>query len=165
VEQIGIGLVAAGMVLTASQVGGVFGRPFWGWLADLTRSCFGVLSVLAGVMIATCLLALALPGWPLAAACALFFVLGSTASGWNGAFMAEVARLSPRKDISMATAGSLVFVNFGKMIGPILFTNIYLLSGSYALVFGLLALPAAIGLACVLAAHYMTARKLITVES
>lgn len=163
VEQFGIGLITAGIVLTASQAGGVFGRVFWGWLADVTRSCFGVLSVLAGVMIATCLLVLALkPGWPIAVACALFFVLGSTASGWNGAFMAEVARLSPRKDVSTTTAGSLVFVNFGKMIGPIVFTNVYLLAGSYTLVFGLLALPAAIGLACVAAAHYITARTELT---
>lgn len=159
VEQFGIGLITAGIVLTASQAGGVFGRVFWGWLADVTRNCFGVLSVLAGVMIATCLLVLALkPGWPIAAACALFFVLGSTASGWNGAFMAEVARLSPRKDVSTTTAGSLVFVNFGKMIGPIVFTNVYLLAGSYTLLFGMLALPAAIGLACVLAAHHLSAR-------
>lgn len=161
VEQMGIGLVTAGIVLTASQVGGVFGRMFWGWLADVARSCYGVLAVLAGVMMATCLLVLALgPGWPLAASCALFFVLGSTASGWNGAFMAEVARLSPRKEISTATAGSLVFVNFGKMVGPIAFTSLYLLTGSYTLLFGLLALPAAIGLACVLAGHHASARAL-----
>lgn len=159
VEQFGIGLVAAGIVLTASQVGGVFGRLFWGWIADVARNCFTALAVLAGVMISACLLVPALdPGWPLVVACALFFVLGSTASGWNGAFMAEVARLSPRREISAATGGSLVFVNIGKMIGPIVFTNIYLLAGNYTLLFGMLALPAALGLACVLAAHNVSAR-------
>jgi MFS family permease len=152
VEQLGIDLVTAGLVLTASQAGGVFGRPFWGWIADVTGNCFGTLSVLAGVMAATCGLALLLPGWPVVAACVLFFVLGSTASGWNGAFMAEVARLAPRREVPTATAGSLVFVNVGKMVGPILFTSTYLLVGNYALVFALLALPAAIGLACVFAA-------------
>lgn len=158
VEQLGIGLVTAGLVLTASQAGGVFGRLFWGWLADATRNCFGVLAVLAVVMIAACLSGLALgPGWPVAASCALFFVLGSTASGWNGAFMAEVARLAPRREVPTATAGALVFVNVGKMAGPILFTSAYLLAGSYTLVFGLLALPAAAGLACVLAAHRLSA--------
>lgn len=159
VEQLGIDLVTAGIVLTASQAGGVFGRPFWGWLADVTRSCFGVLSVLAAVMSATCLLVLALPGWPVTAACVLFFVLGSTASGWNGAFMAEVAHLSPRRELPTATAGSLVYVNVGKMVGPILFTNVYLLSGSYTLVFGLLALPAAVGLACVFAAQQLAVSR------
>ena len=111
------------------------------------------------IVLATCLLVLALDSsWPVGVACALFFVLGSTASGWNGAFMAEVARLSPRKEVSTATAGSLVFVNFGKMVGPIAFTSVYLLSGSYTFVFGMLALPTAIGLACVLAAHHLGGR-------
>lgn len=159
VERIGIDLVAAGMVLTASQVGGVFGRPFWGWLADTARNCFVVLAILAAVMFTACLLVPILqPGWPLAVACVLFFVLGSTASGWNGAFLAEVARLAPRREVPLATAGSLVFVNLGKLIGPIVFTTIYFATGDYLLVFGLLALPAAIGMGCVLGAHAITAR-------
>jgi predicted MFS family arabinose efflux permease len=153
-EEVGIGLIEAGIVLTASQVGGVAGRVFWGWLADVTRSCFGVLTVLAAVMLAACLLAYFITtGWPILAACALFFVIGSTASGWNGAFLAEVARLTPRPAISRMTGGSLAYVNVCKMLGPIVFTNVYLASGSYALAFGLLAVPAGVGLACVLAAR------------
>jgi len=153
-EEMKMGLIEAGIVLTASQVGGVTGRVFWGWLADLTRSCFGVLAVLAAVMLAACLAVLAItPDWPLAVSCALFFVIGSTASGWNGAFLAEIVRLCPRHEISSATGGSLVFVNVGKMLGPIAFTNAYLAGGSYTLAFALLAVPAGVGLACVLAAH------------
>jgi predicted MFS family arabinose efflux permease len=153
-EEIGLTLIAAGIVLTASQVGGVAGRVFWGWLADVTRSCFGVLAVLAAVMLAACALAyFVTAGWSLLAACTLFFVIGSTASGWNGAFLAEVARLTPRPRISRMTGGSLAYVNVCKMVGPILFTNVYLASGSYSLAFALLAAPAGIGLACVLAAR------------
>lgn len=151
-EEMRLGLVEAGIVLMASQVGGVTGRVFWGWLSDVTRNCFTVLSVLAAVMLAAALLCIAItPMWPIAASCALFFVFGSTASGWNGAFLAEVARLAPRRTVSSATGGSLFFVNIGKMLGPIAFTNAYVLGGSYALAFGLLALPAAAGLACLLA--------------
>lgn len=152
VEQLKFGLIEAGIVLMASQVGGVIGRVFWGWLADLTRSCFTALSVLGAVMLGSALLCVALtPASPFALACALFFVFGSTASGWNGAFLAEVARLAPRDAISRATGGSLVFVNVGKMLGPIAFANAYVAGGSYLVAFGLLALPAAAGLACVLA--------------
>ena len=154
VEQIGIGLIEAGIVLMASQVGGVSGRIFWGWVADLTQDCFTTLAVLAGVLLAACLATFALtPAWPLFAACGLFFVLGSTASGWNGAFLAEVAQLAPPGAISSATGGSLVFVNVGKMLGPIAFTNAYFLTGSYVLAFGLLALPAAGALACLVGAR------------
>lgn len=157
-EELGFGLIMAGVVLMASQVGGVIGRVFWGWVADLTRDCFTALSLLGGVMLAAGLLCFALaPAWPLAAVCALFFVFGSTASGWNGAFLAEVARIAPRGAISSATGGSLVFVNVGKMLGPIMFANAYALAGSYVYAFGLLALPAAAGLACLLAARPGTA--------
>ena len=153
-EELGWGLIEAGIVLTASQVGGVTGRVFWGWLADLTGNCFGMLSLLGVVMTASALGCYALtPQWSMVGACALFFVLGSTASGWNGAFLAEVARLAPRESISVATGGSLVFVNTGKAIGPIAFANAFLLTGNYQSGFVLLALPAAIGLWCVWTAH------------
>lgn len=153
-EELGLGLIAAGVVLMASQVGGVIGRVFWGWVADLTRDCFTALAILGGVMLAAALICFALtPAWPLAASCLVFFVFGSTASGWNGAFLAEVARLAPGGAISTATGGSLVFVNVGKMLGPIAFANAYVLGGSYLFAFGLLALPAAAGLACLLAAR------------
>jgi MFS family permease len=153
-EEMRLGLIQAGVVLMASQLGGVFGRVFWGWLADLTRHCFAVLAALAAVMLGASLLCVAItPHWPIILSGILFFILGSTASGWNGAFLAEVARQSPRRAISSATGGSLVFVNIGKMLGPIAFTNAYLMGGSYAIAFGLLALPAAAGLACVWIAH------------
>lgn len=154
VEEMGYTLVAAGVVLTASQVAGVAGRVFWGWLADLTRNCYTVLSILSVVMLAAALLCLALtPAWPMALACALFFVFGCTASGWNGAFLAEVARLTPRHEISKVTGGSLFFVNIGKMLGPIAVANAYVLTGSYVIAFALLAVPAAASLACLLGAR------------
>jgi MFS family permease len=154
VEEMRSGLIEAGIVLTASQAGGVAGRVFWGWLADLARNCYTVLATLAAVMIAACLLVLAVsPAWPLAGVCALFLVFGSTASGWNGAFLAEVARLSPRERISSATGGSLMFVNFGKMVGPLAFTQALAAVQSYAAAFALLALPVAAGLACLLGAR------------
>jgi hypothetical protein len=87
------------------------------------------------------------------AACLLFFVMGSTASGWNGAFLGEVARLAPPDQISPLTGGSLVYVNTGKAIGPIACANVFLLTGDYTLTFALLAVPAAVGTACVWAAH------------
>lgn len=165
-EEVGFGLIQAGIVLTASQVGGVAGRVFWGWLADVTRSCFAVLAVLAAVMLAACVLAYFItPRWAILTSCMLFFVIGSTASGWNGAFLAEVARLAPRPAISRLTGGSLAYVNVCKMVGPIVFTNAYLASGSYALTFALLALPAAIGLGCVLAARRDELRIAATASS
>jgi MFS family permease len=157
-EEMGYTLMTAGLVLTASQVAGVAGRVFWGWVADITRNCYTALSVLSAAMIAAALLCFTLtPAWPLAMSCALFFVFGSTASGWNGAFLAEVARVAPAHAVSRATGGSLFYVNVGKMLGPIAVANAYALSGSYSTAFGLLAVPAAAALGCLLAARSMPA--------
>jgi hypothetical protein len=105
-------------------------------------------------MIAAAILCFAIqPGWPLLAACVLFFVFGSTASGWNGAFLAEVARLAPSHAVSKATGGSLFFVNIGKLLGPIAVANAYASSGSYSSAFGLLVLPCIVALGCLFAAR------------
>jgi hypothetical protein len=64
----------------------------------------------------------------------------------------------PLGGILTAAVTPAIAVNFGKMVGPIAFTSIYLLVDSYTLVFGMLALPAAIGLACVFAAHHFGSR-------
>jgi MFS family permease len=153
-EELGWGLIQAGLVLTASQVGGVAGRLFWGWMADRMGDAFAALIVLGVVMFVSSALCLALtPQWPMLGACALFFVMGSTASGWNGAFLAEIARIAPREQISPLTGGSLVYVNSGKAVGPIACANVFLLTGDYTITFALLAVPAAAGLWCVWSAH------------
>jgi MFS family permease len=138
-------------VLGASQIAGVAGRVFWGWIADVVRNCYTSLAILAAVMLGGTLACFFIaPGWSLAASCVLFFVLGVTAAGWSGAFLAEVARIAPPNAVSRATGGSLFFVNVGKLLGPMLMTSAYAFSGSYAATFGLLALLAAAALACLL---------------
>jgi predicted MFS family arabinose efflux permease len=157
-EEVGYTLVAAGTVLAASQIAGIAGRVFWGWIADVARNCYTALAILAAVMLCGSLSCFFIaPGWPLAAACALFFVLGATAAGWSGAFLAEVARIAPPSAVGRATGGSLFFVNVGKLLGPILMTTAYALSGSYAATFGLLALLAAAALTCLLTGRNLPA--------
>jgi MFS family permease len=158
-EELGWGLIAAGLVLTASQVGGVAGRVFWGWLADHIGNAFRSMVILAVVMVVAALACgLLTPRWPMFAACLLFFVFGSTASGWNGAFLAEIARIVPPAQISPMTGGALIYVNTGKAIGPIACANVFLLTGDYTLTFALLALPATFGLWCVWKAERLLAR-------
>jgi len=154
VEEMKLGLVQAGFILMASQAGGIAGRLFWGWIADVLRDCFKALTLLGTVMAVTTLLCAAItPAWPVAASCVLFFVLGTTASGWNGAFLAEVARLVPPQSVSAATGGSLFLVNIGKFLGPIVFTLAYQLTGNYSNTFALMAIPSAAGLVFVLLAR------------
>jgi predicted MFS family arabinose efflux permease len=154
VEEIGFGLVAAGLVLAASQIGGIIGRLFWGWLADWLRDCIFALTALTLVMTLACVLVVPVSAaWPLLAVYALFFVLGSTSSGWNGAFLAEVAQWSPRHAVSATTGASLLFVNVGTILGASAFTNVYALTGAYTWAFGFQVVPSVAGLACLLAAR------------
>jgi MFS family permease len=159
-EDVGYSLVAAGFVLTVSQVGGVAGRIFWGWTADRWGNCIATLLTLCFIMaLGTALCAFVDRSWPLLLVYALFFVLGSTASGWNGAFLAEVARLSPTGHVGSATGGSLFFVNCGKMIGPIFVTQAYVLAGSYSLAFASIALPSLLAFAFLAAAGRIHAAR------
>jgi MFS family permease len=156
VEELGYSLVAAGFILTVSQVGGVVGRIFWGWLADRIGSCLfalGLLCVLMGVSAVSC--ALFTSTTPIVWVYLSLFVLGATASGWNGAYLAEIARSSPAGAIAAATGASLFVVNIGKLAGPIVFAQAMLWFQSYRATFAALALPAAFALLCVyLAALY-----------
>ncbi len=142
-EELGMPLVQAGLMLTLSQIGGALGRLFWGWIADRSGECLRVMMVIAGLLAATALATATLQtGWPVIGTYALFFVLGGTVSGYHGAFLAEVARLSPPGRASAGTGGTLVLTNTSSIIMPIIFANVFAAIHSYSLTFGLLAIPA-----------------------
>ena len=153
-EQFALTLVEAGWILTVSQLGGTFGRPFWGWLADRRRDCLTVLALLACTLALATLCVGTLPwGWPRPLVYVLFFVFGATASGWNGAFLGEVARAAPPGLVSTATGGSLFFVNVASITAPIVFANIYAATTNYSLTFALLTATSAASIGCLLRAR------------
>ncbi|MES2186698.1 MAG: MFS transporter [Pseudomonadota bacterium] len=136
---LGYGLVAAGLVHTVSQSGGMVGRVLWGFVADRWLDAPTMLAILAAVMcvasLATALLAPWLPVW---AVCAVLLVYGATAVGWNGVFLAEVARQAPPGMAAMATGGTLAVTFLGSVIGPPLFGALSAWYGSYRAGFGAL---------------------------
>lgn len=151
VQEAGYGLVAAGVMLSVAQGAGVTGRIVWGWIADRTGHCLSLLLKLSAVMVVCCaVMALVTPQWPRAWMALLFLLFGASAVGWNGLFLAEVARLSPPGKVSVATSGAMVWNFAGILIGPALFTLIYRCNGSYAATFGLLSLFALGGFVCLL---------------
>jgi sugar phosphate permease len=149
VDEAGYTLVAAGVMLSLVQASGVGGRILWGWLGDRTRDSPGVLAKISMIMTACCVLvAFVTPETPAWLTALVFMTFGATAVGWNGVFMAEVARCSPRGLVSVATGGAMVWNFAGILIGPAAFATVYARVGSYAWTYGLLALVAAAG--CVL---------------
>ena len=67
---------------------------------------------------------------------------GATAIGWNGVYLAEVARQAPRGRAGEATGGTLFFTFSGVLVGPPIFA--FLVEGgvSYSVAFLLVAVPA-----------------------
>ncbi len=94
-----------------------------------------------------------IPALPLIWVYVLFAVMGATSGCWPGVILAEVGRLAPQGQVSLAISGSLVITNVGKFAGPIIFANVYVLTRSYGIAFASLIVPAAVALYCLLAAR------------
>ncbi|MDE1904626.1 MAG: MFS transporter [Alphaproteobacteria bacterium] len=144
-ERAGMALVAAGVVMAVLQAAGIVGRVLWGWTADRLLSARRALSLL-GLTIgaAGAVLALIGPGWPFALVLAVAAALGAVALGWNGVFLAEVARLAPAGSAGMATGGALALTFVGALLGPPLFGAIIDMTGSYRVAFFVVAAAAAL---------------------
>lgn len=136
-------LVLAGLVLSVSQLASVVGRIGWGVAADrlLTRRI--MLGLLGAGMGLCCIAAVwASPAWPRWVLFAFAAMFGATAVGWNGVWVAEVARLAPPGKVSEATGGSLFFTFLGVVVTPPLFNAILEASGSYGIAYAAFGLPA-----------------------
>ncbi len=140
-------LVAAGLMFSAAQIAGVLGRVLWGAVADHVVEPRRVLAML-GLTMALCGVAAALftVSWPFPAVLAVCVLYGATAVGWNGVFLAEVARLAPEGRVAIVTGGTQFFTFAGVLIGPPVFGAIAAATGSYSAGFVLIAaLPLAAG--------------------
>jgi MFS family permease len=148
VEELGWTLVAAGGFAALMQIGGVAGRIAWSLIADYTGRGIEVL-ITIGVASAACALLLTslTVAWPALALAALLFAFGFCLVGWNGLYMAEVARAVRPENVSLATGGVLVFSFAGIVLGPAAFATVYKAVGSYALTFGAFALLPLVGAA------------------
>lgn len=143
VESFALSLVVAGAVLAASQVTSVLARIAWGIFADRFASRRATLGLLGIGMGTTAIAALAAaPTWPLWALFAYAMVYGATAVGWNGVFLAEIARLAPPGRVSDATGGSAFFTFLGVVITPPLFHLVLSATSSYGLTYALFGVPA-----------------------
>lgn len=140
VEEQGYALVAAGIAFSAMQAAGVIARIGWGWIADRYIAARLVLSGIglgsAGLVVAVALFG---PDWPFAAVVGVCVAAGATVSGWNGVFLAEIARVAPAGQVSAATGGTIFFTYFGLVAAPSLFSAIVGVTDSYRAAFVVIA--------------------------
>ncbi|MGA8515730.1 MAG: MFS transporter [Burkholderiaceae bacterium] len=129
----------AGSVLALSQLGGVLGRIAWGFVADRFLRPLTMLSLLALVSATASLVTASLVQWsvppPGLFLAALMFIFGASASGWNGVYLAEVARQAPPGAVGMATSGTLACTFLGVLLGAPLFGVVAAGRGGYSAAF------------------------------
>jgi len=131
-ETLSYSLVAAGLALTAANVGGIAGRIVWGAVADeyvAPRVLLGLIGIAAG----SCAWSTATfgAGWPMEGILAVCVLFGGTAIGWNGVQLSELARNAPPGQAGAIT-GAAGFITFaGVVVGPSAFALISALTGGY----------------------------------
>lgn len=120
VRELGMDHLAAGATLAVAQGGGLVGRLGWGVVATriTPRLVVGGLGLAMGGLAAV--VALAAGDLPAAALTAIMFLFGLTASGWNGVFLSEVARIAPPERVGEITGAVLVPGYAGLIAGPLL---------------------------------------------
>jgi MFS family permease len=137
--ELGYSLVSAGVLYSVTQIAGVSGRIIWGAIADRMRRpllLLGLLGVMSCLMLA--LLAAYGANWSWLGLSLFCVVLGAVAIGWNGIYLAEVARGVPKEQVGAATGGAQFFTFFGALGGPALASVMITASGHYALAMAVL---------------------------
>jgi MFS family permease len=140
VGEVGWSLLAAGAAFSAMQATGAAGRVLWGAVADRLGRSAWVLSGLGFVSAGAAILTAGLgpdsaPGWVLA----VLLLFAATAIGWNGVFLAEVARIGGPEGAGRTTGAVMVFTFSGVVIGPALYSGVFWLAGSHGAAMGLMA--------------------------
>lgn len=148
VKDLGWTLVAAGEAATVMQIGGVLGRLAWSLLADMIgRGVAILMSIGLGSAAFSLITAAATPEWSSWLLVVMVFGFGFCLVGWNGLWLAEVARAAGPGEVSLATGGVLALTFAGIVLGPASFATIYRIVGSYAHTYGIFSILSLLGAA------------------
>lgn len=132
VDGLQMSYVVAGALLATATVAGAFGRVFWGALADLLRRPSAVLAGIGAIVaIAATAMAFSTPAWPTTAIYIVCTILGGTAVGWNGVFIAEAASRAPPGRAAEFTGATQLFVFGGALLSPLLFRTVLAITSGY----------------------------------
>ena len=95
---------------------------------------------------------LASPSWSWPLLLGVAFAFGVTASGWNGVFLAEVARLAPEGRVGEATGAVLMFGFAGLIVGPLVMAGVAAVA-NLGVAYGLLGLSTLVGTLALMGKH------------
>ncbi len=139
-------LIIAGTVASLIQGCGACGRIFWGAIAD---RCASGIPILITIGVLSTLSSLAMTAvnqhWPFMLVIGLLCLYGTCSIGWNGVFLAEVARISSTEEVSSMTGMVLCFTFLGVVVGPSCFAVCFSLLHAYTITYGVMAIFPALG--------------------
>lgn len=150
VADVHVSLVVAGTILALTNAAGAVGRLFWGWLADRLGSggialmINGAISILGALAMASMV-----PSWPVWLVGLAAAAFGFCAMGWNGVYIAVIARQAPPGHIGIATGGSLMVTYAGSVVIPPAFAALHNAGVPYSQEWALLTIVTGLGILCV----------------
>ncbi len=153
VENVGLGLVAAGIGLSIFQAAALTGRVCWGLVADATKSGLVVLAVaFAAGLLSILPIPFMSADWSLGAVYFCLAVLGVACAGWNGVYVSEIVRFAPPGAAARTIGGSFVYSFGGTVAVPVLFALVHHRLHSYSAGVWLIVFMAIAGCFCALRA-------------
>lgn len=133
---------SGGMFATAMTVA-IPTRIIWGYVAGTRIGASVVLCFLAIAMaVGTALTGFYTKDWASWQLVAVSVLVTSTALGWQGVLLSEIARHAPPGQIGSATGGVLSFSSLGQVVLPLVFSGILAATHNYSLGFYVTAVPA-----------------------
>lgn len=125
-------LAEAGFYIAVMQAASVAGRITLGWVADRMGHGLrhlGIQAVLSAGAVGLLVAAANQGPW---AAFACFALIGFIALGWNGIYYAELASMAPPRLVADISSAATLVAFTGSIVGPMLFTLIVSVTGSFA---------------------------------
>jgi MFS family permease len=129
VEARGLAPGRAGLGISLLLLGGVVGRPLWGWVSDLypdqrlrvlqATSLLGALAICGVWAVPSFLLPVALGA------------VGVCSVGWNGVYVAAIAEAGEPSEVGWTTGASLTLINLGAVACPLLIGLVVQLTHSW----------------------------------
>ena len=153
VGHLNLSLIAAGVLLATAQTGGLVGRLGFGLVAGRFVPAWTTVVALGFAMsLCAAVIALAGPSWSWPLLLGVAFAFGVTASGWNGVFLSEVARLAPEGRVGEATGAVLMFGFAGLIVGPLVMAGVAAVA-SLSVAYALLGLSTLVGTLALMGRH------------
>lgn len=141
-NELGFTFVQAGGLYATAMTAAIPTRILWGYVASTAVGPGRVLAGLAVTMAAaSAVTGLYGTGWATWQILAVAIVMTSTALGWQGVLLSEVARLAPPGQVGVATGGVLGFSSIGQILMPLLYSTVLSLTDDYHYGFMAVALP------------------------